>query len=232
MKLTQFNQPDQQPAPWDYSIKYSRRKTIGIYVSAENGVEVRVPYFVARQEAVRFVESKRDWIESQLASIASRPRRFEPDYSWGGSFYFLGERQVIHWREEPGVDLVIKGAANDGAEEIEPRVQRWFRQQALELFVERHQFWREQMQDLNLPASTMGVRAMKRRWGSCRRSGQIVLNSHLARYPLNCVDVVVVHELCHLLEFNHSKRFYQLMGAVMPDWKQHDSMLNRLSLLY
>ncbi|HBO91632.1 MAG TPA: metal-dependent hydrolase, partial [Gammaproteobacteria bacterium] len=68
--------------------------------------------------------------------------------------------------------------------------------------------------------------------GPCRSNGKIIINTHLARYPLNCVDVVIVHELCHLLEFNHSRHFYRLMDQAMPDWKTHDAMLNRLSLLY
>ena len=218
---------------WTYSVKYSRRKTIGIYVSAEEGVEVRVPHFVSRREADAFVQSKYDWIEKQLLAISSRPQRFEPTYGWGEAFYFLGEKQVFHWQEEAGVDVVLAGKPGDSAERIEARVQGWFKEQAMMLFEERHTWWREKMIEMfELPGSTLHQRSMKRRWGTCRKNGKIILNSHLARYPINCVDVVIVHELCHLLEFNHSRRFYQLMGEVMPDWKRHDEMLNRLSLLY
>ena len=131
------------------------------------------------------------------------------------------------------MDLVLAGKADDPVERIETRVQGWFRQQAMAVFSERHDFWRETMERLlDLPSSTLQQRVMKRRWGTCRRNGKIILNTNLARYPINCVDVVIVHELCHLLEFNHSRRFYQLMGQIMPEWKQHDGMLNRLSLLY
>lgn len=218
---------------WQYSVKYSRRKTIGIYVSAENGVEVRVPHFVSRREADDFVASKQEWIEKQLANFASRPVRYEPRFRWGEAFYFLGEKQVFHWQDAEDVDIVLSGKADDPADKIEARVQRWFRQQALALFTERHDWWRSHMGSLlDLPQSTLQQRSMKRRWGTCRKNGKIILNSNLARYPLNCVDVVIVHELCHLLEFNHSRRFYHLMDQVMPGWKQHDEMLNRLSLLY
>lgn len=218
---------------WTYSIKYSRRKTIGIYVSAEAGVEVRVPHFVSRREADAFVQLKRDWIEQQLLAISSRPQRFEPVYQWGEAFYFLGEKQVFHYQENADVDVVLRGKPGDLPDRIEARVQGWFREQAMALFEERHAWWRQQMEErFSLPLSTLHLRSMKRRWGTCRKNGKIILNSNLARYPINCVDVVIVHELCHLLEFNHSRRFYQLMGQVMPDWKLHDDMLNRLSLLY
>lgn len=215
-----------------FTLKYSRRKTIGIYVSAERGIEVRVPHFVSRQEAMAFVATKKEWIEKQLQAIAARPSRFEPEFNWGGRFYFLGEPLRFHHQEHEDVDLVLSGNAGDDAQRIERKVQGWFRSQALELFGERHEHWRERMSDFNLPLSTVQIRAMKRRWGTCRRSGQIILNTNLARYPLNCVDVVIVHELCHLLEFNHSPRFYQRMTQVIPDWKRHDKMLNELSQRY
>lgn len=216
----------------EYSLKYSRRKTIGIYVSAEKGVEVRVPYFVSREEALTFVSSKQEWIEKQLQTISARPARIEPDYRWGGKVYFLGEAQTIHCDQSSGADLVFAGALHEEPDKIERRVSRWFRSEALLLFQERHLYWCEQMASMQIPESTLQTRMMKRRWGTCRQNGNIIINTQLAKYPLECVDVVIVHELCHLFEFNHGKRFYQLMSAILPDWKQRDAMLNDLSLKY
>ena len=230
-----FGQPDLligKADQWTYRIKYTRRKTIGIYVSAEHGVEVRAPYFVSRKDADLFVESKRSWIKKQLLAIAERPRRFEPVYAWGEAFYFLGEKQVFHCVDGDDIDIALSGSPVDSREQIERKVGRWFRKQAFELFRERHAHWQQQMQQMTLPVSTLDIRSMKRRWGTCRSNGKIIINTHLARYPINCVDVVIVHELCHLKEFNHSRRFYRLMDQAMPDWKDHDAMLNRLSQLY
>ena len=100
------------------------------------------------------------------------------------------------------------------------------------MFEERHAFWSEQMAPMGISASWVEVRAMKRRWGSCRRNGKITLNLALMKYPLECIDAVIVHELCHLLEFNHSPRFYAHMTRAMPTWKQWDRMLTRLAQLY
>ena len=79
----------------------------------------------------------------------------------------------------------------------------------------------------------MGVRAVKvayrnmtSRWGSCQPStGRICINVRLALYPPECLEYVVVHELCHLLERGHGPRFHQLMDAFMPDWKQRRAKL-------
>ncbi len=216
----------------EYRLTYCRRKTIGIYVSAENGVEVRVPYFVARIEAERFVLQKQDWIQRKLAEFSTRPQRYEPVFEWGARHYLLGEQQAFHCLPGEPHDILLAGNPADSSARIEGKIQRWFRDEAQQLFDERHQYWREQMAAMALPESFVEIRSMKRRWGSCRRNGKITLNLALMKYPLECIDAVIVHELCHLLEFNHSRRFYAHMTRVMPNWQKWDRMLAQLAQLY
>lgn len=216
----------------EYKLTFSRRKTIGIYISAEQGVEVRVPKHVSARQAHQFVLEKQAWIEKQLHKLTSQPQRFAPRWEWGAQHYFLGEPQVLHYQQTSDVDYVLAGGASDSEEMVQRRILGWYRQQALVVFQERHQHWQEQLQRLNLPESFVELRQMKRRWGSCRKNGKITLNTHLIKYPLECVDVVIVHELCHLLEFNHSPRFYRLMSQGLPQWQKYDGLLNQLSLEY
>ena len=72
---------------------------------------------------------------------------------------------------------------------------------------------------------------MKSRWGSCTGEGRITLYLHLLRAPEACIDDVVVHELCHLVEHNHGKGFYALMDRVMPDWRQRLEQLNQVAIM-
>lgn len=216
----------------DYRLTYCRRKTIGIYVSAERGVEVRVPYFVSRAEAERFVAEKQDWILRKVQEFAAVPARHEPQFQWGSRHYVLGEAQSFHHDEDSQPDILLPGTASDPASRIETRIATWYRQEALCLFEERHQHWCEQLQWMQLPKSWVEVRVMRRRWGSCRRNGKITLNTALFKYPLECVDTVIVHELCHLLEFNHSPKFYRLMTQAMPNWKKWDRLLTDLAQRY
>lgn len=70
------------------------------------------------------------------------------------------------------------------------------------------------------------IRIMKSRWGSCNPTqGRICLNLHLINYPLICLEYVIVHELVHILEPSHNKRFYALMTQFMPEWKQYKTLL-------
>ena len=79
---------------------------------------------------------------------------------------------------------------------------------------------------MGVRAGKVAYRNMTSRWGSCQPStGRICINVRLALYPPECLEYVVVHELCHLLERGHGPRFHQLMDAFMPDWKQRRAKL-------
>lgn len=79
---------------------------------------------------------------------------------------------------------------------------------------------------MGVKAGKLAYRNMTSRWGSCQPStGRICINVRLALYPPECLEYVVVHELCHLLERGHGSRFHQLMDAFMPDWKQRRAKL-------
>ena len=79
---------------------------------------------------------------------------------------------------------------------------------------------------MGVKAGSLAYRNMTSRWGSCQPStGRICINVRLALYPPECLEYVVVHELCHLLERGHGPRFYQLMDHFMPDWKQRRDKL-------
>lgn len=79
---------------------------------------------------------------------------------------------------------------------------------------------------MGVKAGKLAYRSMTSRWGSCQpATGRICINVRLALYPPECLEYVVVHELCHLLERGHGPRFHQLMDAFMPDWKQRRAKL-------
>jgi predicted metal-dependent hydrolase len=74
------------------------------------------------------------------------------------------------------------------------------------------------------------IRLMRRRWGSCTRQGKIILNLELIKMPPQCIDYVITHELCHLIERNHTDKFYRILALVIPEWKKIKERLERFPL--
>jgi predicted metal-dependent hydrolase len=119
----------------------------------------------------------------------------------------------------------VRDAAN--AEQIGARLDRWYRLQAARVFAERLQacFARVEAWGVKLPP--LKIRDMKTRWGSCSSKGSVALNLRLIHQPIDLIDYVVLHELCHLKEMNHSPRFWTLMDRVLPDWRERRKRLNQ-----
>jgi predicted metal-dependent hydrolase len=210
-----------------YTLMRCRRKTIGMRVSSK-GLMVRIPM----KESLSWVESvlqkRADWIVTKLDEWKNRkPPR--PTWEEGAIFPLLGEpwqvtvtavgvvqmvqasESAISRDEQSGLSL----SSGMAAEQIESAVMKWYRQHALTCFTER----------ITLYASKLGVSLPQLRlsnartlWGSCNSRGIIRLNWRLIQKPLDLVDYVVVHELSHLIEMNHSKAFWQTVGSVYPDY--------------
>ena len=105
---------------------------------------------------------------------------------------------------------------------------RWYHHRAPAVFTHRLQVVRRDPRVAALgDPGALKVRRMRRRWGSCFPDGRINLNTELLGEPVALIDYVIIHELCHLREHNHSPRFYRLMDAVLPDWRTHRIQLHR-----
>ena len=125
----------------------------------------------------------------------------------------------------------INACSAKGLESIKSYLNEWYRTRAKVIFEARLQhileqaLWVENYPDIRLMT-------MRTQWGNCSPSGVLTLNPHLVKAPTICIDYVILHELCHLVEHNHSERFYQLLNQVMPDWakikNQLDMMANKL----
>jgi predicted metal-dependent hydrolase len=83
---------------------------------------------------------------------------------------------------------------------------------------------------LNLAQPNLAIKALQARWGSCTGSGTIILNLRLMQVPKQYIDYEIVHELCHLVEHNHSRQFYRLLDRMMPDWRDRRRRLNEFQV--
>ena len=141
----------------------------------------------------------------------------------GELHYFLGKQYPININISSKNSIVFQDnvirISTKSPDLVESLLDRWYLEQAKRIFQEIAIPLVKQMEKYNVAPTSFSIRKMKTRWGSCSRKGSISLNLHLVKLPEQCIKEVILHELCHLVHFNHSKEFYALMTAEMPDWK-------------
>ena len=122
--------------------------------------------------------------------------------------------------------LHVETAVKSDTEQVRVQVQGWYRKQAQRVFPQRMDAMLPRFRRLDIPQPALAIKDLDARWGSCTDSGVISLNLKLMQVPKPYIDYVIVHELCHLIEHNHSQRFYLLLDRMMPDWRQRRKRLN------
>lgn len=220
--------------PMGFVVRKSKRaKHILLHVDVAGEIEVVVPYRVSLREAERFVKQKKSWIKQALAANQQKrdeiPRRSFQD---GEKLILLGESRrleviVEHMRKRSfyadgeGFVRVMVGDAN----EVREVLARWYKREARDYFVLRvNQVARE----LEVKIGKLVVSSAGSQWGSCTKcTGRISLHWRLLLGPKEVADYVVAHEVAHLIEANHSKRYWQIVASLDPGYKEHRKWLKR-----
>lgn len=216
----------------------SARKTLALYVHRDGSVLVRAPLRASLSYVFIFIRERWVWLSAQRSRFLEQPAATLFVYKDGEAFLHLGEplllRVVVSGRNQAclaGNELQVsitpgRMAEPDGVPGI---IGLWQRREAKRVFPLRLTACYELMQDLQRPFPALKIRKMRSRWGSCTKDGLITLNLELIKMPLECIDYVVTHELCHLVEFNHSARFYELQSRYISDWKDRRQRLDLLA---
>jgi predicted metal-dependent hydrolase len=211
------------------------RKRITIRVSPLGEVTVQAPLAAGIEGAAEAIRRKTGWLHRSLEKLKSNPPvpvRMEN----GAVHYFLGEPRTLRivpsaragaHLERETLTLFYPDPRNEKA--LEGVLRRWYRQQALALIPGRAERWGNEFRDL--PEYSLGFRWMRRRWGSCTSGRKIVINTQLVKATPDCMDFVVVHELCHLVHHDHGPGFRMLLGSVLPGWRETRGVLRALPLL-
>ena len=222
---------------WDnrtirYSIIRRPRKSLTVTVYRDLRVIVRAPRSVSLREINDYVLARRAWILKHLTRFEALPPDETPTFQSGENHLFLGVGYPLRVEQgrrrgvalESGQLLVGVGPAT-GPRAVRLALRRWYTRQARPEFERR---LAQLQRDVPLFAAlryTLRVRHMNRRWGSCSSRNVITMNPLLVQAPPECVDYVLAHELVHLVEFGHTKRFYEILSRVMPDWKEREAVL-------
>ena len=218
-----------------YRFERSRRKSIGFTIGPE-GLVVRAPGWVPLREVDAAVQEKAAWILDKLQQMRERARQpLAPEQAWvqGADLPYLGRRVrlcVLAHGQLPEVPegtepLVLNLPPDASATQVREAAEAWFKKKARALFEERLGHFGPL---LGVQHRRLSLSSARTRWGSARSDGHIRLNWRLIHLPLAQIDYVVVHELAHLRVMDHSPRFWDTVGEVMPDWRERRRQLRSL----
>jgi predicted metal-dependent hydrolase len=219
------------------SIDVRRRKGtrhLRLSLNHSNQAVASVPWRCSDREALKFIEKQRDWLEAQLATVP-RARSVVDWFTEHPHLTGSGDRFTV--RVEPTERLRADYIFDQGGAEIVLRVPHPSADSEAALLALVRRFAKDAMlcrlayhaKYLNLNFSKLSVRDQASRWGSCSSSGGISLNWRLVLVAPELQDYVILHELAHLTEMNHSKRFWGLLDQYDPKRELHEAQLDALT---
>lgn len=214
----------------EFSMAKSRRKSLQITVLSDGQVQVAIPLRASFKAAGKFVLTKAPWILKQQHYFSLQPpKQRERQFTPGESHYYLGKTYFLQFRDSEKESLFLEDdfIVFRGIHEVKrakEMLKSWYQSQGEILLTELISKWGNIM-SLAVGKLSFRLSSVKSFWGSCSGKGRISFNLELIKAPLPCIEYIVVHELCHLLEHNHSKKFYGLMDFYMPDWREREKRL-------
>ncbi len=194
----------------EYRFARRRRRTIGISIDGE-GLRVAAPLRAPWREIEGFLRAKQRWIVAKLDEWAAAPRPAVLRVESGERFPLLGESVELRVRPGPvhrhGGTLGVPGGRHLVA---------WLKTTALEVLRPRAAHYAAR---LGRPAPRLALSNARTQWGVCNEDGSIRLSWRLVHLEPALADYVVAHEVAHLVELNHSRRFWSLVTSLYPDWR-------------
>lgn len=212
----------------------SKRRTLGLEL-CPHGVKARAPMRMSEADILDFIGSKRAWIHKHLKTMP--PARDPGKYKLadgavlqlrGGNFGLQVKQGLrSNVRVEDGRIVVPVARSHLPLEQsVKNKLVRWYKEVAQHELKTRARYYSALMNVPQRRTDQIHVRDYRRRWGSCDSNGKLSFNWRILQAPTAVSDYVVVHELAHCHEFNHSKRFWSIVAAQMPDYKAHENWLH------
>ncbi len=203
----------------------SRRRTIALVVTPEAHLIVRAPLGATSGMIDAFVRKQHRWIQTKIAEMKARPQAVNHTYADGEVFWFLGRPYPLQIVDD--VRAIIERTdrlcvSRDLQPGIRTAIKCWYMAEA-EKEIHSRCMWFSMMTGYS-PASVR-ITDARRRWGSCTSRGGLNFSWRLIQAPLGIVDYVIVHELVHLRQPDHSRKFWDKVEALMPDYERRREWL-------
>jgi hypothetical protein len=198
----------------------SKRKTIALVATDRATLVVKVPYFVSKVAINKVIEKHKSWINKRIAIAKTIEKPSSKGFISGESFLYLGRAYrlfIVYAQQEEPFKF-------DNAfylrEDMQPFAKdvfiNWYRDSAQKFISERVNYYSNLA---GIKYNKVKITFAMKRWGSCSHKGNLSFTYRLVMAPIFVIDYVVVHELCHIIEHNHSKAFWEHVKVILPGYK-------------
>jgi len=198
-----------------YQIRCSKKaKYLRLQINPSSGLEVVLPQKCKINEAEKFIFKKKEWILKHLGTVPVKE-----EFTYLGDPIRVNQRYNLFSVKHKIIfnkNILLIESPSDSSEDLNFIYNGWLKHLAKSYLNERTQVLARRY---NFNFTGVRIRNQRTRWGSCSTSGNISLNYRLMKYRKEVIDYVIIHELCHLKELNHSKEFWKLVGQIIPGYK-------------
>ncbi len=220
MKLEIFKYGKHQ---YEYYLVFEDRKTISLRVKPNLKIILKCPNNYSDDKIEKFLIKKWNWLEKQLKDL----RRFnkakkEKEYVSGESFLYLGRQYKLVVEKSENNEVFFKSGVitlkSSDFNKNKDILNKWYEERAKEVFKERYNKMLKKFNYDFIPE--LSLRKMEKRWGSFLSKKKVLLNPKLIKAHKDCIDYVIIHELCHMRHQNHSPAFYKFLESKIYNWKK------------
>ncbi|MFJ7936554.1 M48 family metallopeptidase [Sporosarcina sp. NPDC096371] len=198
------------------NVQYGNRKKLSIHIDPFGFITVKAPKGTSEELIVSAIESKGKWILEKIHAIGvARETPKAREYHTQGKFLHLGKECFLH-------ELIEINELDE--EMLKRNLKKFYINSCKAVVGERIKIYQKQ---LKVKPKTIEIIESRIKWGSCSSDRNLTFNYRLAMAPIEVIDYVIIHELCHITHMNHDRSFWRRVGSIMPDYKEKEAYLAR-----
>jgi predicted metal-dependent hydrolase len=222
-----------------FDLSFTDRISLGIKIHPSGQVQVIAPLNAQIEDITYKVHKKAAWIlKHQKGFQKYNPRTPQRKYIGGETHLYLGRQYLLNIqytsKSEPSNYLKLsKGkmvvyTSKKNVADIQNIIDSFYKERADVIFNELLEQAKQLHKTFAKHNIKLKIKTLSKRWGSCTQLGNITLNTDLIKAPKACIEYVIIHELCHLVHFNHTKQFYTLLNRLFPYWQKWKEKLEMI----
>lgn len=218
----------------ELNVIFRKRTTMEIRVEYPGLVTVLAPQELSKEVILEKVKIRAKWISKHLNTIKNvKCKKADRKFVSGESFMYLGNMYQLQVVIDKNIkksqvnlfdDKIIVTTMNEEPVAIRKAMEKWYRLKAKEKVEERIAYYQR---FFSITPAYVRVKEQKRIWGSCTSKNVLNFNWRIVMAELPALDYIVVHEMCHMEQHNHSKKYWELVASIMPDYKIRKEWLKR-----